>query len=268
MTIAKFGIELECYNVPMATVVSALQVAGINVMTASYSGREYSVWQVKPDCSIQGQYGFEVVSPVLEGEAGIHDVRRVCAILEQLGAKVNKSTGFHVHHNAASWGIKEFRNLFKRFVKFEAALDSIQPASRRENANRFCQSMKLGMTTDALFAAIDSCNTVQKLSSLYSNSRYFKLNLQSFFRMGSVEFRHHSGTVDADKVENYIRLTAAMVADAADHTAIKNFTKPTTAKEALNTMLAGMVRRGHIGERIAKFYKTRAVKLNAEVEVA
>lgn len=264
MNNAKFGIELECYNVPMGDVTSALRVAGINVMTSSYSGREYSVWQVKPDCSIQGVNGFEVVSPVLEGEAGIHDVRRVCTILEQLGAKVNKSCGFHVHHNAQSWGIKEFRNLFKRFAKFETAMDSIQPASRRENANRYCQSNKIGVTVDALFAAIDSCNTMQKLSALFNHSRYMKLNLQSFFRMGSVEFRHHAGTVDADKVENYIRLTYAMVADSAEHTAVKVFAEAVTAKDALTVMLAGMVRRGRIDKRVEKFYKTRSDKFTAE----
>lgn len=261
---SKFGIELECYNVPMRDVVNALTAAGIQTMNSSYSGREYSVWQVKPDCSIQGVNGFEVVSPILEGEAGIHDVRRVCTILQQLGAKVNTSCGFHVHHNAANWGIKEFRNLFKRFVKFEGAMDSIQPASRRANANRFCKSNLVSDSIAECFAAIDSCNTVQKLSALYTDSRYFKLNLQSFFRMGSVEFRHHAGTVDADKVENYIRLTYAMVADSADHTAVKVFAQAVTAKEALSVMLAGMVRRGRIEKRVEKFYKARADKFVPE----
>lgn len=264
MNNAKFGIELECYGVPMGDVTSALRVAGINVMTSSYSGREYSVWQVKPDCSIRGDYGFEVVSPILEGEAGIHDVRRVCAILAQLGAKVNTSCGFHVHHNAANWGIKEFRNLFKRFVKFETALDTVQPTSRRANNNTYCKSNTLGMSTTQCFAAIDSCNTVQKLSDIYGGQRYFKLNLQSFFRMGSVEFRHHAGTVDADKVENYIRLTYAMVADSAEHTAVKVFAEAVTAKDALTVMLAGMVRRGRIGKRVEKFYKARSDKFTAE----
>jgi hypothetical protein len=254
MTNNKFGIELECFGVAQSTVMQALRDAGINTMITGYSGREYQVWQVKSDCSIQGANGFEVVSPILEGEAGIADLVKVCNVLKQLNAQVNKSCGFHVHHNAADWGIQKFRNLFKRFAKFEGALDSVQPDSRRANMNRYCGSVI------KTFAEIDNCTTVRQLSELYGHSRYYKLNLQSFFRMGSVEFRHHSGTIEADKVEQYVRLTYAMVQDAADHTAVKNFTKPTTAKEALDTMLAGMVRRGRITQDTATFYKARQVK--------
>lgn len=253
-TVGKFGIELECFNVEMSTVVGMLRSIGLNTYSSSYSGRQYSVWQVKSDCSIQGVNGFEVVSPILEGEAGLADVQKVCDALVSLGAQVNKSCGFHIHHDATGWGIQKFRNLFKRFIKFETALDSIQPESRRGNNNRYCASVL------KTFAEIDKCNTLNKLSELYGNSRYYKLNLQSFFRQNSVEFRNHAGTVDAEKVINYIRLTSAMVADADDKTAVQNFTKPTTAKESLDTMLAGMVRRNRIAPRIAKFYKARQVK--------
>lgn len=262
MNIGKFGIELECFNVDVPVVVRSLREAGIYAEVASYSGRAYDLWQIKPDCSIQGRFAFEVVSPILEGEAGIATARRVCEILTALGAQVNKSCGFHIHHNAADWGIAKFRNLFKRFAKFEAALDSIQPESRRANNNRFCSSVV------KTFEQIDNCRTIRALSELYGQSRYVKLNLQSFFRMGSVEFRHHSGTVDADKVEQYIRLTAAMVADASDVTAIKPLKEGTSTSDALNLMLAGMVRRGRIGKNTAKFYQKRAAKLAVAKEVA
>jgi hypothetical protein len=254
-TVGKFGIELECFNVDMSVVVTALRnVAGVNAYSSSYSGREYSVWQVKSDCSIQGDNGFEVVSPILEGEAGIAEVQKVCDTLVSLGEQVNKSCGFHIHHDATGWGIQKFRNLFKRFIKFENALDSVQPESRRGNANRYCASVI------KTFAEIDQCHTVNGLSNLYGNSRYYKLNIKSFFRQGSVEFRNHAGTVEAAKVINYIRLTSAMVSDAEDKTAVKQFTKPTTAKEALDTMLAGMIRRNRITTETATFYKTRQAK--------
>jgi len=266
MVTGKFGIELECYNATQIQVAQALVNAGINAITSGYSGTNYALWQIKTDGSINGVNGFEVVSPILEGEAGIAEARKVCEVLVAIGAKVNQSCGFHIHHNAKTWGIQEFRNLFKRFVKFELALDSVQPTSRRANNNRFCKSIVMNTVAET-FAKIDRCTTVQQLSTAYGSNRYYKLNLQSFFRMGSVEFRNHAGTVEADKVEQYIRLTFAMVKDAQDHVAIKNFTQVTTAKEALDTMLAGMVRRGHIGNYTAKFYKKRAVKFSKEVTV-
>lgn len=265
MVNGKFGIELECFNVDTPVVVRALRDAGIYTESAGYAGRAYDLWQIKPDCSIQGRFAFEVVSPILEGEAGIATARKVCEILVALGAKVNKSCGFHIHHNARTWNIAQFRNLFKRFVKFEGALDSIQPESRRDNNNRFCKSVKNGLPAEGMFAAIDACKNIRALSALYSDSRYFKLNLQSFFRMGSVEFRNHAGTVDADKVEQYIRLTYAMVADAESTTTIKPFATTTSAKDALDVMLSGMVRRAVIGKATAAFYKNRANKFTEEV---
>jgi hypothetical protein len=262
----KFGVELECFNVPMQTVVDALNNAGIPAIKSHYSGCDYTKFQIKYDGSIQGSNGFEVVSPILEGEAGIATIRQVCEIITALGAQVNQSTGFHIHHNVSNWGIKEFRNLFKRFVKFEAGLDAVQPASRRNQANRYVGSLYGSMTNTSvesqqvLFSDIEKARTVRQLGQLFS-TRYLKLNLQSFFRMGTVEFRHHSGTTDADKVENYIRLTFGMVADAQDHTAVKAFKEQYTAKVALDTMLAGMVRRNKITPAIAQYYKARATQL-------
>lgn len=266
MMTGKFGVELECFNVPMDTVVNALNMAGIPAIRTHYSGNDYTKFQIKHDGSINGTHGFEVVSPILEGEDGIATIRKVCEIITALGAQVNQSTGFHIHHNVSSWGIKEFRNLFKRFVKFEAGMDSIQPASRRNQANRYVGSLYGSMTNTSvesqavLFGDIDRARTVRQLAQVFS-TRYLKLNLQSFFRQGSVEFRHHSGTTDADKVENYIRLTFGMVADAQDHVAVKAFKEQYTAKVALDTMLAGMVRRARITPALAQFYKARSVQL-------
>lgn len=264
MFTGKFGVELECYGVDRQTVVLALSGAGVDAIIAGYTGHNYNFWQVKTDGSISEPSGFEVVSRVLEGEAGLQEVAVVCSVLEQLGAKVNKSCGMHIHHDAANWGIQQFRNLFKRFVKFEAALDSIQPESRRANNNRYCASM---IQSYDMPKRIDDCRTVQQLSRLYNDSRYLKLNLQSFFRMGTVEFRNHAGTVNAAKVCNYIRLTGAMVKDANDNVAIKQFARSVTVTESLDTMLSGMVRRGNINSMVANFYKQRQATINATQEV-
>ena len=84
-----------------------------------------------------------------------------------IGAQVNKSTGFHIHHNVRTWGIAEFRNLYKRFVKFETGLDAVQPASRRGSVNKYCGSMYGAFTPNAdvqsgLFQRLDTCRTVRQ----------------------------------------------------------------------------------------------------------
>jgi hypothetical protein len=255
----KFGIELECFNVAIHDVVAALRNAGINAHSASYSGREYSVWQIKTDGSIQGVDGFEVVSPILVGEDGITEAKKVCNILAGLGAKVNKSCGFHIHHNAKDWKLGQFKNLFKRFAKYESALDSIQPVSRRENNNRYCQSIVNRNGVANTFSKIDSCRNIRMMSNLF-DSRYVKLNFQSFIRMGTVEFRNHAGTFDAVKVENYIRLTGGMVALAEKGVKVSE-PVANTASESLKALLDYMTRSKAITKEMSAFYKARATKL-------
>jgi hypothetical protein len=259
MEVGKFGIELECFNVKINTVVLALRAAGLDAHSASYMGREYSVWQVKTDCSIQGVDGFEVVSPILQGEQGIADARKVCEVLINIGAKVNKSCGFHIHHNAKDWKIGQFKNLFKLFAKYEKAMDSIQPESRRANNNRFCQSNVTGSVT-ATFREIDSATAISHMTRIF-HSRYVKLNFQSFVRQGSVEFRNHAGTVDADKVENYIRLTAGMVESARKQIKVHAPVETDSVSDSMKVLLSCMIRSKAITKEIAQFYKARAVSL-------
>ena len=47
----------------------------------------------------------------------------------------------------------------------------------------------------------DSCK-----KDKYHSSRYFWVNLHSYFHRGSIEVRNHSGTVDADKIINWIKI--------------------------------------------------------------
>lgn len=264
----KFGIELECYNATQAAVVTALRDAGIRAEVSSYSGRNYSVWQIKLDGSIQGNNGFEVVSPALEGEAGIQEVAKVCEILASIDAKVNKSCGFHIHHDATGWGVAEFRYLAKRFVKFEAAMDRIMPKSRRGNDNRYIKSMYGNQSSQSatiqkqLFKAIDACRSVNQISMLFNNDRYMKLNFQSFFRQGTIEFRQHSGTIRSVTIENWIRFTAGLMADAKNHVAVKPFNEDVSPADALDLMLSGMKRRSAIPAYVSSFYKNRAELLN------
>jgi len=255
----KFGIELECFNVAINQVVLALRNVGINAHSSSYSGREYSVWQIKTDCSIQGVNGFEVVSPILEGEAGISETIKVCKVLEQIGAKVNKTCGFHIHHSAQGYQLANFKNLFKRFVKYETAIDSLQPESRRANNNRFCMS---NVTDNIIgtFRAINNCTNIRDMANLFS-SRYVKLNFQSFVRMGTIEFRNHAGTFDAVKVENYIRFTGGMMEASARLAPISAPKAVKTSKEYLVDLLSYMSKNNLINEQVSSFYKARAVKL-------
>lgn len=190
-----FGIEIEAFNATREAVAAALQVEGLIVRPACYSAVDANSWLVKTDASIQGVDGFELVSPPLTDLA---DVAKACRALNAVNAKVNKSTGLHVHCGAADLKIADWKNMVKRYRNNEVAIDSVMPRSRRENNARYVQSI-LNLTDDL----IDRATTIRQLGDLM-RTRYLKLNVQSFIKHGTVEFRQHSGTVEFSKISKWV----------------------------------------------------------------
>lgn len=213
-----FGIEIEAFNADRYAVAASLVRAGINAEVQYYNHATSEAWKIVTDGSIQGNNGFEVVSPILQGEEGLRQVRVVMQTLENLGAKVNKSCGLHVHFGANDLSLKQFKNLFKRWTKFEDIIDGFMPESRRADSNNYLKSIQRKFNsnytyTDSdraeainkAFDAIDECKSLQELYGTVARcDRYFKLNIGSYWRYGTVEFRHHSGTVEAEKAINWI----------------------------------------------------------------
>lgn len=47
--------------------------------------------------------------------------------------------------------------------------------------------------------------------TITGRSRYFKLNSQSYWRHGTVEFRQHSGTIEFEKIKNWLFFCARLI---------------------------------------------------------
>ncbi len=186
-----FGVELEVVHGDRRAMVQAMTVAGISICIEGYNHVTRGYWKIVPDGSILGD-GYELVSPPLKGTEGLQEVRTVCEVLNDMGATVNRSCGLHVHHDAADFGSRHFDNLFNLYSRAEHIMDSMLPPSRRENANSYCRSL-LNYP-----GATFSC-------------RYLKVNFSAYHRHGTIEFRQHSGTVDAEKVTHWILLTQRMM---------------------------------------------------------
>lgn len=208
----KFGIELEAFGIERSILVRELTAAGIDIQSELYNHTRRNHWKIVSDSSISGNLGFEIVSPVLKGERGLTEAKIVCDVLTRLGAKVNKSCGFHVHIDAKNLSINDWKNLYKNYITLESEIDSIMPVSRRSNNNQFCRSLtNWNGSRERTFNVIDSATTVQELARSISGTRYVKVNAHSFVRHGTVEFRQHSGTVEFEKVSNWVRICGALI---------------------------------------------------------
>ena len=193
----KFGIEIEAYGVSRSKVLTAIRTKGIRIEDESYNHITRGWWKIVSDSSISGESGFEIVSPILEGQAGLEELKKVCEALTEVRAKINKSCGMHVHFDASQMGIREVKNLMLNYATYEKHIDSILPNSRRGNTNNYCQSLQNDKTK------IEIATSVRELASAIG-TRYRKINLQSFVRHGSIEFRQHSGTIEFEKIKNWV----------------------------------------------------------------
>ena len=263
-----FGIEIEAYNVDKHTLCAALNAAGVACFVETYNHEtRYGHWKIVPDGSIQGMQSFELVSPPLKGQAGLNAIKTVCRVLAACGAKVNKSCGLHVHHDANDLTLNAWKNLCKYYMKYEETLDTLLPWSRRANNNgttpdgryehqNFCQSLRLQFATlrDG-FVAIDRATDLRSLASiLCAQDRYYKLNLMAFWRHGTVEVRHHSGTVDYEKIAAWVSLTQGMLERACARASVK---------ASGRTAIDQICHRMHLAEHTVKFYTARQTAMAA-----
>lgn len=249
-----FGVEIECIlprGVQYAQVQDALRAAGVEATAEMYNHALRSHWKIVSDGSLHARngYGCEVVSPPLRGEDGFAQLVKVCQVLVALRAKVNRSCGFHVHVGAASQHVPFFRNLVKLYASSQAAIDTFLSPSRRGYQNGYCRPVEYNE------AALDRATTVTEVARASGQtaggrdgSRYRKLNLQSFWQHGTVEFRHHQGTVEGAKAANWVRLVLRMCLAA-----MAGEKKPTTLDELFAAVEVGEAERTYFNSRVEHF---------------
>lgn len=236
-----FGVEIEILatqELSQELIETALQVEGINATAESYNHRVNDGWKIIRDDSC----GWEVVSPILSGESGISEVKKVADILNRIGCKVDKSCGLHVHIGADALGVKKVKSIVRRWLNNEHHLDAIQPLSRRENINPYCYSLARTFDTSGL----DHCRKMNTLANCQS-TRYAKLNLQAYRRHSTIEFRHHSGTTDSTKITNWIKFLLDFVTTSVGNTDDNGFDALFTSNE------------------IKRFYNSRRAKFERQL---
>ena len=203
----QFGIEIEGTGLSVSQAAAALRNAGIPCEDNGYNHSVRPHWKAVSDASVGD--GFEIVSPILSGVEGLEAVKAVAAALVAAGATVDRSCGLHVHVNARDLSSKSFANVARRYARFESEIDALHPRSRRNNS--YCQSVN-DIVDDITRLEANGYSTRELSQNI--GSRYYKVNLVSFLRHGTVEFRQHAGTVDGTKMVNWIMFCVMFVEDS------------------------------------------------------
>jgi hypothetical protein len=251
----KFGVEIELIapvGMSRADMAARLTEAGV----PAFDGGNYhshsrvsDKWKFEGDGSLPRDTGMELVSPPLE-QSELSTIERVCETLEQSGCSVNKQCGLHVHVSASDLQVNALKRLAALYMEHEKVIDAMLPASRRASNSTYCRTLTAADMT-ALSRATSAQDIAQAISPDVSTIGYgrlrgqtrrtatknMKLNFQPFWRLGTVEFRHHSGTIDASKIVKWIQLCIRMVElavkEADEPLTVSVSTRPDTRKMQL-----------------------------------
>lgn len=276
-----FGVEIECFlpNNPALSasrlnqnhvLMLALASAGLKSHAAQSTG---DIWGLKSDGSLRpnksGDLGVELVSPILRGEAGLADLAKVAGVLNGLNAYVNKSAGLHVHIGAKDLTVEQRRNLLSQFVRYERFFNLILPASRREN--RYATSLRKRASatkTDSTKAAEHIILTLlsvrderELVQALNADDHHLALS-DARGKHGTFEFRQHSGTVNAEKMVNWVRLVLAFVEAAKDKPALPFYSRKLTDEEEMEKFFETFA----VARDLRAYYRKRHAALYANPE--
>lgn len=158
----------------------------IEEFVAYVEGKEYDQFiTIKYDGSIEindesGDEDREVVVSYRVGEERI--VKDVCKFLTKV-ATVNKSCGTHIHFDMRGVEKNVVVKYANRLAKCVPALKTILPKSRRNSS--WCR---------------------MDVNSFEGHDRYAFVNLLAYNQHKTIEVRGHSGTLNAKKILNWIRI--------------------------------------------------------------
>jgi len=216
-----FGIEIETCRNAVSTVQRALNDNGIKGCL------------VKPDGtpSVDAEI---VLPPIALCQVGKEYLESVCNVLSDIGCRINQSCGLHVHignapladtthaarftgdsilhtertgrfyseHSETKFDEVIVKDLMWRYERQQNTINSMFPSSRTNN--RYCNALNA--------TRIENATTIEQLN----HGKFYAINLDTWPN-GTIEFRQHSGTIDADKIWKWLQFLDNFVNWTIEH---------------------------------------------------
>ena len=252
----KFGIEIEVIegNYTRAQIAQAIRNKGVEAYEEGYNHMTRTYWKVITDSSC----GYEVVSPVLYGIEGLNELQKVCEALKEVGCDADIRCGLHVHHDINDLNLEQIKNIYRIYYKHAEAIEQILPKSRRLGARGYAKSLD-----GWLMNIVEQAQTINELRNDLTD-RYWALNFTSYTKYGTVEFRQHSGTIEFEKMANWVLLTHKLIERATSGKKVRK--KSQSRLEKCNNPKDGYIHRaydlytelGINATKVADFYKKRS----------
>ena len=215
-----FGIEIEFTGCSREAVQDHLtRHTAVVSEVEGYGHATVEHWKLITDSSVTdcaADYGSEAVSPILSGVKGLEEVRAVMEAITACGGRVDRTCGLHVHHDARDLSPMHLATLVRLYVDNQDAIDGLVAPSRRASRNpQWCGRVE-DYEKDDICALIgnERLDREERNYRLRRFNRYRTLNVTSYAKYGSIEFRQHQGTLNAEKAWAWVQFGQAMVTAA------------------------------------------------------
>ena len=229
---------------------------------------KYRHWRVERDGSVtqhrrHGEFGGEVVSPILTTA----DFNQLGLVLKALRAesnhpetgkgKVSASCGLHIHVGVSDLTPDQRANVVKQWYGFADVVHTFVAQNRVGGTySRSMSSQELSRVVNLLQNGTRDRYAFERVTE-----KYRSLNVLPFPKIGTFEFRLHQGTLNFNKVRNWVTLLLAFVqAFATDEMAPTSDTSMATAsRTAINTvsLLDLLISKTDATNKLSKFYLKR-----------
>lgn len=219
------GVEIEFYGISVNAAQTACNNAGVRGCTITTDGTP----------NVDGE---AVFAPMANCQAAYDSIKHVCETLVAAGAKINIDCGLHVHIGNALLNenvnseqytntsidyfmrtggyhsdhqepmdaiiVKDVAIRYAKSEKMPNGVPACLSKSRREGGHGY----KWAVLTS--LAALETANTITELQNASKMGRseysrkYSAINFLAW-REGTIEFRQHQGTLEVDKIWNWIQ---------------------------------------------------------------
>ena len=182
------------------------------------------------DCSNPdgGQQTAEIVVTFLD-DGKYKVLKQVCSLIRKYKGKVNDSCGLHVHFDMRDKTAKEAQLVGMKLALYIDALKRILPESRRDSS--YCDLDINSIEDD-------------------EDNRYAFINLVSYHKHKTIEIRAHQGTVDFQKIKNWIQILKTLMKS-------KTASETNTVKELVSAVKFPQTLRNYLMHRENQFSGTR-----------
>lgn len=288
----QIGYEIEAYGLNARQIREVIEAKGAKFLTPG-SDRLMGYWESKSPCShprgmvplrckkmnpdyehnqswIAAQDGsltathlgpsFEVISPVMYGEAGMREAKRIHKALVKAGAVTHRTAGNHIHmgiNHSARWNRMSDKKKAEVGKRLASVYWHFQPVIDSLLSNVRCSGV-----AGRAGSGYGPSTTPVNLNRPFGGRCV--LNLGSWILQGRVEFRQVGYTLKWENIEGMTGIFKAMlnVCFNENHPSWKrrfeDFTRDLTIRAAT---LDSMVSYLNLGSKVSKWAEARVISL-------